>query len=168
VTAALVTALIAASAWVTLPLGAVPVTLQMFFVVLAALLLSPGWAAASMAAYLVLGAVGLPVFAGGQGGLGIVVGPTGGYLIGFVIAAFLGAHCRRLCARRMPSVGADALAATVVVGLVYLIGAMQLAVVAGLSVGQAVVAGVVPFLLPDAAKAAAAVGAAALIRRARR
>ena len=69
-TAALVTALIAASAWLTLPLGAVPVTLQVFFVVLAALLLPPGWAAASMLAYVVLGAAGLPVFSGAQGGSG--------------------------------------------------------------------------------------------------
>ena len=93
-TAALVTALIAASAWITLPLGAVPVTLQVFFVVLAALLLPPGWAAASMLAYVVLGAAGLPVFSGAQGGLGVLAGPTGGYLIGFVAGATLGSVLR--------------------------------------------------------------------------
>jgi biotin transport system substrate-specific component len=162
-----VSALIAASAWIAIPVGAVPVTFQVFFVVLAALLLPPAWAAASMGAYLALGAIGLPVFSGGQGGLGVLAGPTGGYLFGFLAGAFLGSLVRRPLAGRAPAVAADAVAAVTVVAVVYVFGVAQLAVVANLSTLQAVAAGVVPFIGADALKAAAAVAAASAIRRAR-
>lgn len=167
VAAALVTALLAASAWITIPLGAVPVTLQVFFVVLAALLLSPAWAAASVAAYLVLGAAGLPVFAGAQGGFGVIAGPTGGYLIGFVVGAFAGSALRVSLTSRVRPVVADGIVAAVVIGCTYAIGAVQLMFVLDLTPAKAIVAGVVPFIGPDAIKAAVAVAAAGTVRRAR-
>lgn len=167
VTAALITALIAASAWITIPLGAIPLTLQVFFVVLAALLLKPRWAAASMAAYLALGAIGLPIFSGAKGGLGVLAGPTGGYLIGFVVGATVGALLRTALERRLGSLVADVIAAASVIVIVYAIGTVQLAVVLDLSAVKAIAAGVVPFVAIDAAKAVAAVAAAAAIRRAR-
>ena len=92
--AALVVSLLAVSAFITIPLGTVPVTLQVFVVVLASLLLRPGWAVAAMGVYLLMGAAGLPVFAGGLGGFGVLAGPTGGYLIGFAVAAPLGSGLR--------------------------------------------------------------------------
>lgn len=167
-TAALIVSLIAVSAWITLPIGAVPVTLQVFFVVLAALLLPPGWAAASMITYVALGTAGLPVFSGAQGGLGVLAGPSGGYLTGFVVGATTGSIVRGVLARRVRPAVADAVAATVVVGIVYAVGAVQLAFVANLTPMQAFVAGVAPFLVGDAIKAAVAVGIAATVRRARR
>jgi biotin transport system substrate-specific component len=176
VTAALVTALLAASAWITIPFGVVPVTLQVFFVVLAALLLSPLWAAASVGAYLVLGAAGLPVFAGAQGGLGVIAGPTGGYLVGFLVGAFLGSMVRiRFAPRALRSVAdhsaataiADMMAAAVVIACAYAIGVVQLMLVLDLGLVGALAAGVVPFIVPDAIKAVVAVAAAGTIRRAR-
>ena len=77
VSAALIAALMAATSWMEIRFGPVPFTLQTAFVLLAALILSPGWAATSMGIYLVLGAVGLPVFSGGTGGLGMIASPTG-------------------------------------------------------------------------------------------
>lgn len=165
VAAALVTALLAASAWITLPVGAVPVTLQVFVVVLAALLLEPLWAAASIALYLVMGAAGLPVFAGAKGGLGVIAGPTGGYLIGFLVAAVVAALVRRLLERRGSHVLADVVTATIAIVVIYAVGTVQLALVLHMSATQAVLAGVVPFVGPDFAKAAAAVLVASAVRR---
>ena len=166
-TAALVAALLAASAWITIPVGAVPVTLQVFFVVLAALLLPPAWAGASIAGYIALGAVGLPIFSGAQGGLGVLAGPTGGYLAGFLVGAVVGAVVRQLVAAHASAVVADAACAAVVIAATYAIGATQLGIVLGMSPAKAFAAGVVPFVGVDAIKAFVAIGAAAAIRKAR-
>lgn len=167
VAAALVTAVMVATGWISIPFGAVPVTLQVFGVVLAALLLTPGWAAASLGVYLLLGAAGVPVFASGHAGLGVVLGPTGGYLGGFVLGAFLGSLLRtRLARRGNPDVVADVAAAIAVIAAVYALGWAQLALVLHLSAVQAFVVGVAPFLAPDAIKAAVAIVIATAVRRA--
>jgi biotin transport system substrate-specific component len=166
VTAALLAALLAASAWVTIPTQPVPLTFQTLVVVLAALLLDWEWSLAAVGLYVLMGAVGLPVFSGARGGLGVLLGPTGGYLVGFVLAAAMGAASRTLLARRLPAVAADALAAAAVVAIVYVIGWPWLARVTGMPPQAAFLAGVAPFLPLDAAKAAAAVGVAAALRRA--
>lgn len=67
----------------------VPFTLQVMVVALAAGLLGPIWGAISMALYLLLGAAGLPVFAGGSAGAGVLVGPTAGYLWSYPLAAYV-------------------------------------------------------------------------------
>ena len=96
VTAALIASLIAVGAFVCLPVGAVPVTLQTLAVVLAAILLSPGGAFAATGVYVLLGVVGVPVFSGGRAGLAVLVGPTGGFILGFVAGATLGAVVRKV------------------------------------------------------------------------
>lgn len=165
VLAALLAALLAASVLVTIPLGAVPLTLQVFVVVLAALLLGPTWAASAVGVYLLMGAAGIPVFSGRQGGLGVIFGPTGGYLAGFLVGATIGSLLRsRLAARSV--VAADMAGAIACVASIYLIGWFQLAVVTGMGWGPAFVAGVVPFVLIDVAKAAVAIGVARALRRA--
>ena len=87
--AALMTALTALSAYITIPVfGPVPFTLQVLFVLLAGLVLGSRLGPLSMLAYLVLGLVA-PVYAGGATGLGALLGPAGGYLWGFVVSAFV-------------------------------------------------------------------------------
>ena len=163
---ALIAAVLAASAWVSIPLGSVPLTMQLLIVVLAALVLRPRQAAAALGVYLLLGAIGVPVFAGGRGGLGVLLGPTGGYLWGFWLGAVLGACVRSLLARRRwRGIAADACAAATVLVIVYLLGWLQLAVTAGMSPWEAFAAGVAPFVLPDAVKAAVAVAVARVLRR---
>lgn len=76
-------ALMTLCAWISLPVFDTAVTLQSFALVLALLLLGGKGATAAVTAYLLLGAVGAPVFSGFQGGLGALLGPTGGYLWGF-------------------------------------------------------------------------------------
>jgi len=74
---------------IPLPLSPVPIVLQNFFILLIALVLGPRMGTASVALYLLLGALGLPVFAGGKGGLAHFFGPTGGYLAGFLLSAWV-------------------------------------------------------------------------------
>ena len=88
--AALFAALIAICSWISIP-TAVPFTLQTFAVFLALGVLGGKLGTLSVAVYLLLGAVGLPVFAGFQGGLGALLGATGGYLAGFLLTLLAGA-----------------------------------------------------------------------------
>ena len=167
VAAALITALMAATGWVSLPLGAVPITLQTLGVALAALLLPAGWAAASLALYVALGAIGVPVFAGGHAGLGVLVGPTGGYLVGFIIAAGIASFVRTATHQaKAPQLLADMIAGIVLVSIVYIVGTAWLAYSLHLTVAAAAVAGVVPFVVGDTAKVAAAIGIASAVRKA--
>ena len=166
--AALLCALLAALAWVRIPLPStpIPLTLQVFVVCLIALLLPPAEVAMAIGAYLLLGAAGVPVFSGGTGGLGVLLGPTGGYLIGFLVGAFLGSAGRAGMLRlgRSP-LSADIVAVTLTILGIYGLGWIQLMVVAAMSPPAAFVAGVAPFVIGDIVKAAAAIVIARMLRR---
>ena len=79
-------ALTVAGANIVIPLEPVPVTMQTLFVLLAGASIGAGWGTASQWMYVGLGAMGLPLFAGGASGAGVLAGPTGGYLISFLVA----------------------------------------------------------------------------------
>jgi len=89
VLAALFTGLMVAGALISIPFPGVPMVIADAFPWLAGLLLGPVGAAASAGLYLLLGVFGLPVFAKGAAGLGVLVGPTGGFLWGYLLAAIL-------------------------------------------------------------------------------
>jgi biotin transport system substrate-specific component len=154
VLAALFAALTSVSAWIWAPVfGEVPFTLQVLFVLVAGLVLGARLGALSMLVYLTLGLFA-PVYAGGTSGLGVLFGPTGGYLWGFVLAAALvGALAARL-GRRSPLI----LCATALAGLVpiYALGTMWLTWQIDISLWAAVKVGVLPFVLLDAVKAGVA------------
>ena len=82
-------AIIAALAQIVIPIGAVPITLQTFAVGLVAAILKPREATLAATLYLILGAIGLPVFAGGGGGLQSFFGPSAGYLLAYPFFAFI-------------------------------------------------------------------------------
>lgn len=82
-------ALLAISSQISIPLGPVPHTLQIFFVLLSGLVLGSRWGFASVAVWILLGLFGLPVFAQGKAGAAILVGPTGGFLLGFMFSAYI-------------------------------------------------------------------------------
>ncbi len=155
--AALFASLIAASAFIAIPLGPVPFTLQVLVVLLTGLILGPRGGASAVGAYLGLGLVA-PVYAGGTSGLGVLFGPTGGYLWGFL----LGAVTAGVVARRSGA-GLLGLTAAALAGLVpiYLAGTAWLALQLHLSAGAAITAGALPFIAADLLKA----GAAALAAR---
>lgn len=82
-------------------IGPVPITLQTFGVALAALCLGPWRGLAAVALYVGLGVAGLPVFAGGAAGISVILGATGGYVISFIVSAFLiGLAARTIIRRR--------------------------------------------------------------------
>ena len=85
----LFTALVAAGAFIRIPMFPVPMTLQTLFIFLAALLLPPLSSFSSLLIYIVLGAIGLPIFTSG-GGLAALLGPTGGFIFGFMLSAPVG------------------------------------------------------------------------------
>src|ERR687883_1886220 len=78
---------VAAQIAIPLPFSPVPFTLQVLAVILSGLLLGPRYGALAQAVYVLVGTVGVPVFAGFSGGLGVILGPTGGYLVSYPIAA---------------------------------------------------------------------------------
>lgn len=161
VRAALVAALIAAGALITVPIGPVPVTLQVLVVAVAALVLTPAEALLALVAYLAIGAAGAPVFSGGAGGLGVLAGPTGGFLVGFALGAPAGAFTRARRAVAGPSgprreLLADVLALLVFLGITYAAGLAVFAFITGRTAADAFAIAVAPFLVIDAIKCAAA------------
>ncbi len=150
---ALLTAL-AAQIVIPLPFTPVPITGQTFAVLLAGAALGAGAGAASQALYVVLGAVGLPFYAEGASGWTVVRGATGGYLIGFIVAAWL---VGRLAERRQDRSVATAIPAFLLGSvIIHLFGVPWLA--ASLDVGWTEAAGLgsVPFIPGDLAKIALA------------
>lgn len=89
--ASLFTALIIVGGYLSFPLpwSPVPLVLADFFLLLAALVLGPAWSTTSTGLYLLLGLIGLPVFAGGKSGIATLFGPTGGFLVGYLGATFV-------------------------------------------------------------------------------
>lgn len=86
---AMFAALLIVATQFSIPIGPVPVTMQPFVVMLAGLVLGAAWGAASVGIWALLGLAGFPVFAGGKAGIAVLVGPTGGFVVGFIFCAFL-------------------------------------------------------------------------------
>lgn len=148
--ASLFGALTALGAYIIIPLPPVPITLQTLFMGLAGALLGGRLAALSQTVYILLGIIGLPVFAGGKAGFGVLFGPTGGYLIGFVAAAFVIGKLAALKERP----GFAWLCFSLIAGtaVLYTLGVLQLSLVARLTPLKALAVGVLPFLPGDALK----------------
>jgi biotin transport system substrate-specific component len=161
------TILLAVCAYVSVPLWFTPVllSLQPFGVLLLGLLLSPRMAVATVGTYLLEGAAGLPVFAPGPGGLVHLLGPTGGYLLAYPLAALLISTLWRRTGRSFSA----ALVSAALGDLAILIGgALWLTIISHGSLWASLSLAVVPFLPGDAIKVAAAAGAAASWQRLRR
>ncbi len=143
-------AALAAASQVALPIPGtpVPITLQPLLVVLAGMMLGPVYGASSMVLYLVLGAAGLPVFAPmGAPGVMRLVGPTGGYLLAYPVAAFVAG----LLVLRLRGFMGRTLSAAAGVLVLYVGGLAQLALLTG-SLTRAALLGVLPFAAADAVK----------------
>jgi biotin transport system substrate-specific component len=134
---------------IPLPFTPVPITGQTFGVLLVGAALGSKRGAISLASYLSMGVIGLPFFAGGAHGLEIVIGATGGYLVGFVIAAYvIGLLAERGWERSARTSLIPFLVGTLII---YICGVAWLAIVLG-SVSSAMAAGLMPFLIGDAIK----------------
>lgn len=154
--AVLFAALTGVGAAVSVPLwfSPVPVTLQTLFVVLAGAALGPLWGPLSQVLYVGAGTLGLPVFAGGAAGAGVLAGPTGGYLVGFVAGAWIAGLITRPGASWLRLVLGFAAAHAAV----FVCGLSHLMLFTAQSPALAVKLGLLPFLPGLAVKLAASVG----------
>ena len=167
-------ALMAVSAWITVPFGPIPFTLQTLAIMFILFALTPKCALISIAGYLVLGAIGLPVFSSFKGGLAALLGPTGGFITGFLIAggiallagsalkhfslftgeskkSFFGTHIKTGVLATNIAMG------VVFLAVLYVFGWFQLMIVGNLTPEVAFAAAVAPFVLIDVIKMIAAI-----------
>ncbi|MBQ9383230.1 MAG: biotin transporter BioY [Ruminiclostridium sp.] len=159
VTCALFAAIIAVSAQVQIPLFTmVPITLHTFGVALCAAIGGSVSGAVSTAVYVLIGAVGVPVFAGMKGGFSVLLGPTGGFLFGFIIMAFFcGIQAKNIWQR----IGFSLIGLAVC----YLCGALQYAIIMQKDFITSLTLVVVPFIVKDVLSIAAAQYMAVPIKR---
>lgn len=148
--ASLFGALTAVGSLMVIPLQPVPITLQTLFTGLSGVLLGGYTAALSQLIYVLLGIIGLPVFAGGKAGIGTLFGPSGGYLIGFISGAYV--IGKIVEARREPGMAWMIIALLVGTLVIYTPGILQLKLATGFSLTKALMVGMLPFLPGDAVK----------------
>ena len=191
---ALTIAIMAVSAWITVPLGPIPFTLQMFAFTFAIVVLRPSEAIAATAGYLALGAIGVPVFSGMRGGIGVLVaGPTGGFLWGyfFGVAAAVGllylvrtnwddaARRRSIDPAKRAAMsfgqkavaflrisGIELVAGVLFTGIAYACGCIQYMALANVDLATAFAVCCAPFVVLDFIKIVAAVACAQTVRTA--
>lgn len=136
---------------IPVPFTPVPMTLQTLVAPLAGAFLGPAWGAASMMIYLLLGVVGLNVFASASSGITFFAEPTAGYVLGFIAAAVILGYARERKSSRL----------TLLIGLlishlsIFMLGILGLMLNTGMPLNEAILKGVVPFLLWDLIKIAA-------------
>lgn len=142
--------LITLGSWISIPFFPVPFTLQTLFVLLAGAVMKR-YAVIPVSLYVGLGVLGLPVFHNGMAGPGILLGPTGGYLIGFIAAALIAGLAYESSSRYVRAGGLAAATAAIYAG-----GVMWLTYSLGISFPVAFATGVLPFIIGDIVKASAA------------
>lgn len=136
-------AMLAICAWLAIPAGDIAVTMQTFGAFLALGLLGGQWGTVSILIYLLLGAVGMPVFSGFQGGFGVLLGVTGGYLWGFLASGLVYWALERL--GKLPAMIGGLLAC-------YACGSLWFLYWSGGGLGFVLLRCVVPYIIPDAVK----------------
>ncbi|WMJ80741.1 biotin transporter BioY [Clostridium sp. MB40-C1] len=138
---------------IPLPFSPVPITAQTLAVMLAGCVLTPIQAGLSISTFLFLGIIGIPVFSGGRAGIGVIAGPTGGYLIGFLIGTIVISLIKGKGDSIVRLIFSSILGGIIIV---YLIGVPWLGKVSGIGVYKAFISGALPFIWGDLFKALAA------------
>ena len=148
---------------IPLPFSPVPITLQVFAVLLSGAMLGAKLGALSQVVYLFLGVIGLPVFSGGAAGFSVLVGATGGYLIGFPIASFIFGYC---VTRKGSMLGVHTILAVVLsLAIIYIPGTLWLGHILSLSLAKAFTIGSLPYIPLDLVKAVLVLLLAAPVRK---
>jgi len=148
---------------VPLPFSHVPITLQTMFTYMAGALLGSYLGALSQLIYVLMGVMGLPIFAKGSAGISVLLGPTGGYLAGFIPGAFVIGKLAEI--KKNPSFRWLLICMTAGTAVVYILGVLQLMNWVRIGVKEAVVVGVLPFTVGDALKMLAAAYMSIRIRK---
>lgn len=162
-------ALLAVSAQVAIPIGPVPITLQILFVLLAGLVLGRKLGPASIAVWVLLGVFGLPVFAQGKAGAAVLIGPTGGYIFGYFICTYIVGYAAEHFELTYKNIAIAMFAGLAVIYGLGLLGFMlsfQYVLQKAMTVDKALNLAVLPFLPFDVLKAAMAVYGGVRVRRA--
>lgn len=163
---ALCIALLVASCFFTIPLGPVPFTLQTAVVILIALLLTPKQAAATTGVYLLMGAIGLPVFSSMTGGLGKLLGPTGGFLFSYLIGTFIASSIRIALEKRgVKQIVCDVVCAACIIVCSDVLGWLWIMVAADLDPLSAFLTADAPFIFIDCCKAVVSILVAVAVRK---
>lgn len=162
---ALLVALLVVSCMFTIPVGPVPFTLQTAVVILVALLCSPRHAVIVCGLYVLMGACGLPVFSSMTGGIGKLLGPTGGFLISYIVGSPLASAARRALERRGAArVACDIAAAATVIVVSDVLGWAWYMVVMDTGPLAAFLAADAPFIAIDCCKAVLSIAVAQGVR----
>lgn len=133
----------------TLPIGPVPITLAPLAILLSVYILGTKKGTIALLIYLLIGAVGVPVFSGFTGGIGKLAGPTGGYLIGYIFFALIAGW---FIHRFYDKVVIQFLGMVLALAVLYAFGTAWLAYSAGMTFGAALAVGVLPFIVFDLIK----------------
>ena len=136
---------IGAYIYIPLPISPVPITLQTFFTLTAGGILGKKYGFFSQLIYILLGVIGLPVFAGGAGGIGILFGPTGGFIFGFIAAGYISGISKNGFLNKL-------LYMILAVLSIYILGILGLMFVTKVGLIQAITMGVTPFIIGDLLK----------------
>ncbi|MCM1000942.1 MAG: biotin transporter BioY [Wolbachia endosymbiont of Melophagus ovinus] len=150
-------------AQIRIPLQPVPITLQSLGVMLIGLKFNRKTAFYSVLTYLSLGTAGLPIFAGFSGGYHIFLGPTGGYLIGFLAAVMVMGEVNELLDSKCESLMRNSLSCLAGTVVIFIYGASWFAIHVGLK--QAITFGVLPFILPGLVKISLLVAALQYLKK---
>lgn len=139
---------------ISVNIGPVPLTLALFGVMLISVILGTVKGIIAIAVYLLLGAVGLPVFAGFSGGIQCLAGPTGGYLWSYLfMALIIGLITKNLPAGRFISVLKIFIACVIAIAVCYALGTIQFMAVNKMDLAASLTYCVIPFIIPDLIKA---------------
>lgn len=146
---ALFVAVIVVCSQIIIPFGQVPITLQTVGVFLSATILGARWSSVSVLVYILLGLVGLPVFSGFSSGVGYLLGPTGGYIVGFLFTALIVGFITEKLGK-----GAGVLTVAMVLGLLvcYAFGTAWFCLVMKQDFIYGILLCVVPYIIPDIIK----------------
>ena len=163
---ALMTALICVAGPLSISIGPIPLTLSNFAVYLAAAVLGAKLGPLAVALYLLIGAVGVPVFSGFTGGVGKLIGVTGGYLVGYVPGAFIGGLAVKPGQREPEKKWLLPLCLVLGTAVIYVLGTAWFMLQSGNSLAASLGMCVIPFLPGDAIKIVAATLLAWPVRKA--
>lgn len=160
--AALGVAFISVCSVIAIPIGAIPITFSLFAIMAVALLLTPAETLLAVLAYIAIGALGVPVFSGGGSGLGVITGPTGGFLLTYplmtsMISAFRVIYDKKKLKNNLKFTTYSFIACISTLPFCYFFGTLQFVSYAHVSIRYALTVCVLPFIIPDVFKAVLAV-----------
>ena len=159
---ALMSALLCLIAPISIPVGPIPITLSLFIIYIISYILDTKQAVLSVLIYLLIGAIGIPVFAGYKSGLAVILGPTGGYLVSYLIIVFISSYFNK---KYYKNKIIQLFTMFIALILCYICGTLWFSVFKKMSFTESLIICVFPFIITDVIKIVAAFVLGTEIRR---